>query len=183
MKKTLISLFILLLEFCLVGCVDNPKGPVTQDPYGQYDSTRLYSKCPMFATQEVIDDKLKFTFTYAFKDGVNSCVVSLEDIVCDYTLQLLFNAPVDDAVLKENYVALYFIRIEPVLTESLRDVSYTDLEIKDGKVDVALTYNKYTDEGFAAIMRIEGLILVPKDWVESLDQATNFEVNFTKINK
>ena len=183
MKKILVSLFLLVFGLCLAGCVDNPNGPGTQDPYGEYDSTRLYSKYPMFATQEVIDDKLKFTFTYAFKAGVNSCVVGLEDIVCDSTLQELFNAPVDDAVLKEEYVALFFVRYEGVLDERLRDVTYSALEIINGEINVSITYKEYITEGDDAVMSIEELILVPKGWTTSLNQISNFKVNYNVTNE
>ena len=183
MKKILVSIFLLVFGLCLTGCVDNPNGPGTQDPYGEYDSTRLYSQYPMFATQEVIEDKLKFTFTYAFKDGVNSCVVGLEDIVCDSTLQELFNAPVDDAALKEEYVALFFVRYEGILDERLRDVTYSDLEIINGEINVSITYKEYITEGDDAIMSIEELILVPKGWTTSLNQISNFKVNYNVTNE
>ena len=183
MKKILVSLFLLVFGLCLVGCVDNHNGPGSQDPYGEYDSTRLYSKYPMFTTQEVIDDKLKFTFIYAFKDGVNSCVVGLEDIVCDSTLQELFNAPVDDAVLKEEYVALFFVRYEGILDERLRDVTYSDLEIINGEINVSITYNEYITESDDAVMSIEELILVPKGWTASLNQISNFTVNYNVTNE
>lgn len=183
MKKILVSLFLLVLGLCLVGCVDTPNGPGTQDPYGKYDSTRLYSKYPMYATQEVIDDKLKFTFTDAFKEGVNSCVVGLEDIVCDSTLQELFNAPVDDAVLKEEYVALFFIRFEGIWDKRLRDVTYSDLEIINGEINVSITYKEYITLGVEAIMSIEELILIPKEWTSSLNQTSNFKVNYNVTNE
>ena len=183
MKKILVSMFLLVFALCMVGCVDTPNGPGTQDPYGEYDSTRLYSKYPMYATQEVIDDKLKFTFTYAFKDGVNSCVVGLEDIVCDSTLQELFNAPVDDAVLKEEYVALFFIRFEGIRDKRLRDVTYSDLEIINGEINVSITYKEYITLGAEAIMSIEELILIPKEWTSSLNQTSNFKVNYNVINE
>ena len=183
MKKILVGMFLLIVGLYLAGCVDNPNGPGTQDPYGEYDSTRLYSKYPMFATQEVIDDKLKFTFTYAFKDGVNSCVVGLEDIVYDSTLQELFNSPFDDSVLKEEYVALFFVRYEGILDERLRDVTYSDLEIINGEINVSITYNEYITEGDEAVMSIEELILVPKGWTTSLNQISNFKVNYNVTNE
>ena len=183
MKKVLVSMFLLVFGLCLAGCVDTPNGPGTQDPYGEYDSTSLYSKYPMYATQEVIEDKLKFTFTYAFKVGVNSCIVGLEDIVCDSTLQELFNAPVDDAVLKEEYVALFFVRYEGILDERLRDVTYSDLEIINGEINVSITYNEYITEGDDAVMIIEELILVPKGWTTSLNQISNFKVNYNVTNE
>jgi hypothetical protein len=183
MKKVLVSMFLLVFGLCLAGCVDTPNGPGTQDPYGEYDSTRLYSNYPMYATQEVIDDKLKFTFTYAFKDGVNSCVVGLEDIVCDSTLQELFRAPVDDAVLKEEYVALFFVRYEGIWDERLRDVTYSALEIINGEINVSITYKEYITEGDSAIMSIEELILIPKEWTSSLNQTSNFKVNYNVTNE
>ena len=183
MKKVLVSMFLLVFGLCLAGCVDTPNGPGTQDPYGEYDSTRLYSNYPMYATQEVIEDKLKFTFTYAFKDGVNSCVVGLEDIVCDSTLQELFRAPVDDGVLKEEYVALFFVRYEGIWDERLRDVDYSALEIINGEINVSITYKEYITEGDSAIMSIEELILIPKDWTSSLKQTSNFKVNYNVTNE
>ena len=33
MKKILVSMFLLLFGLCLVGCVDIPNGPGTQDLY------------------------------------------------------------------------------------------------------------------------------------------------------
>lgn len=151
--------------------------------YGEYDNTRLYSKYPMYATQEVVDDNLKFTFTYAFKVGVNSCVVSLDDIVSDLTLQELFNAPVSDDVLKEDYVALFFVRYEGISDERLRDVTYSDLEIINGEINVSITYKEYITEGDTAIMSIEELILIPKEWTASLNQISNFKVNYKVTNK
>ena len=183
MKKILVSMFLFIFGLFLAGCVDNPNGPGTQDPYGEYDSTRLYSQYPMFATQEVIDDKLKFTFTYAFKDGVNSCVVGLEDIVCDSTLQELFNAHVDYAVLKEEYVDLFFVRYEGILDERLRDVDYSALEIINGEINVSITYKEYITEGDSALMSIQELILVPKGWTTSLNQISNFKVNYNVTNE
>ena len=60
----------------------------------------------------------------------------------DSTLQELFNASVDDAVLKEEYVALFFVRYEGILDERLRDVTYSALEIINGEINVSITYKE-----------------------------------------
>ena len=38
MKKILVSVFLLVFVLCLVGCVDTPNGPGTEDPYGPQES-------------------------------------------------------------------------------------------------------------------------------------------------
>ena len=75
MKKIIYSIFVFLFMFSLVGCLNktkepnnpnenNPndpdkKGPGTTDPYGEYDSSRLYSLYPYYTTQERGDKKFE----------------------------------------------------------------------------------------------------------------------------
>ena len=43
MKKILVSLFLLIFSLCLVGCVDTPNGPGSEQPVGEYDNNKLYN--------------------------------------------------------------------------------------------------------------------------------------------
>lgn len=48
---------------------------------------------------------------------------------------------------------------------------------------VSITYKEYITEGDDAIMSIEELILVPKGWTTSLNQISNFKVNYNATNE
>lgn len=129
-----------------------------------------YIETPLFATRKF------FEFSVTFKDGVKSSVVGLDNIVTN-SLQELFNTSYSNEYLIDNYVALYFERIEPISSNQLDDIIYTELFIENGEVYVTKHYKIDQLEGDSAVSYYSELILIPKTWVEKLDSPSNFKVN------
>lgn len=184
MKKILFSMFLLVFGSCLVGCVDTPNGPGSAQPLGEYDNNKLYSMYPLFVSQNQYGSK--FEINHTFKTGIFSTVEDLEDIKCE-SLSNLFNWKFSEEYLKENFVALYFKRVEGKWNQSLSDVSYYDLFIESGQIYVTISYDDYQEEGDSVISYFHELILIPKEWQQKLSKTSNFEVNynveFNNLNK
>ena len=184
MKKILFSMFLLVFGSCLVGCVDTPNGPGSAQPLGEYDNNRLYSMYPLFVSQNQYGSK--FEINHTFETGIFSTVEDLEDIKCE-SLSNLFNWKFSEEYLKENFVALYFKRVEGKWNQSLSDVSYYDLFIESGQIYVTISYDDYQEEGDSVISYFHELILIPKEWQQKLSKTSNFEVNynveFNNLNK
>ena len=175
MKKLLFSMFLLVFGLCLVGCVDTPNGPGSEQPVGEYDNNRLYSMYPLFVSQD--QHSSKFEINHTFEDGIFSTVEDLEDIECE-SLSSLFDCNYSDEYLKENFVALYFERVEGMWNESLCNVSYYDLFIENGQIYVTKSYDDYENMGDDVIAHFSELILIPKEWQQKLSKTSNFEVNY-----
>lgn len=184
MRKILVSLFLLVFGLCLVGCVDTPNGPGSEQPLGEYDNNKLYSMYPLFVSQNLHGSK--FEINHTFKTGIFSTVEDLEDIKCE-SLSNLFNCNFSEGYLKENFVALYFERVEGKWNKSLSDVSYYDFFIESGQIYVTISYDDYQEEGDSVISYFHELILIPKEWQQKLSKTSNFEVNynveFNNLNK
>ena len=175
MKKILVSLFLLIFSLCLVGCVDTPNGPGSEQPVGEYDNNKLYSMYPLFVSKDQYSSK--FEINHTFEDGIFSTVEDLEDIECE-SLSSLFDCNYSDEYLKENFVALYFKRVQGMWNESLCNVSYYDLFIENGEIYVTKSYDDYQEEGDSVISYFHELILIPKEWQQKLSKISNFEVNY-----
>lgn len=175
MKKILVSMFLLVFGLCLVGCVDTPNGPGSEQPVGEYDDDRLYSMYPFFVSQDQYGSK--FEINHTFETGIFSTVEVLEDIKCE-SLSSLFNCNFSEEYLKENFVALYFQRVEGMWNEGLCDISYYDLFIENGQIYVTISYDDYQEEGDSVISYFHELILIPKEWQQKLSKTSNFEVNY-----
>ena len=175
MKKIFVSIFLLVFTLCLVGCVDTPNGPGSAQPLGEYDNNKLYSMYPLFVSQNQYGSK--FEINHTFETGIFSTVEDLEDIKCE-SLSNLFNCKFSDEYLKENFVALYFQRVEGMWNEGLSDVSYYDLFIESGQIYVTISYDDYQEEGDSVISYFRELILIPKEWQQKLSKTSNFEVNY-----
>lgn len=175
MKKILVSMFLLVFGLCLVGCVDTPNGPGSEQPLGEYDNNKLYSMYPLFVSQNQYGSK--FEINHTFKTGIFSTVEDLEDIKCE-SLSNLFNWKFSEEYLKENFVALYFQRVEGMWNEGLCDISYYDLFIENGQIYVTISYDDYQEEGDSVISYFHELILIPKEWQQKLSKTNNFEVNY-----
>ena len=184
MKKILVSIFLLVFGLCLVSCVNTPNGPGSAQPLGEYDNNKLYSMYPLFVSQNQYGSK--FEINHTFKTGIFSTVEDLEDIKCE-SLSNLFNWKFSEEYLKENFVALYFKRVEGKWNQSLSDVSYYDLFIESGQIYVTISYDDYQEEGDSVISYFHELILIPKEWQQKLSKTSNFEVNynveFNNLNK
>jgi len=175
MKKIFVSIFLLVFGLCLVGCVDAPKGPGSAQPLGEYDNNKLYSMYPLFVSQNQYGSK--FEINHTFETGIFSTVEDLGDIKCE-SLSNLFNWKFSEEYLKENFVALYFERVEGMWNKSLSDVSYYDLFIESGQIYVTISYDDYQEEGDSVISYFHELILIPKEWQQKLSKTSNFEVNY-----
>ena len=175
MKKILVSMFLLVFGLFLVGCVDTPNGPGSEQPVGEYDDDRLYSMYPFFVSQEQYGSK--FEINHTFKTGIFSTVEVLEDIKCE-SLSSLFNYNFSEEYLKENFVALYFQRVEGMWNEGLCDISYYDLFIENGQIYVTISYDDYQEEGDSVISYFHELILIPREWQQKLYKTSNFEINY-----
>ena len=175
MKKILVSMFLLVFGLCLVGCVDTPNGPGSAQPLGEYDNNKLYSMYPLFVSQNQYGSK--FEINHTFETGIFSTVEDLEDIKCE-SLSNLFNWKFSEEYLKENFVALYFQRVEGMWNEGLCDISYYDLFIENGQIYVTISYDDYQEEGDSVISYFRELILIPKEWQQKLSKTSNFEVNY-----
>lgn len=175
MKKIFVSIFLLVFGLCLVGCVDTPNGPGSEQPVGEYDNNKLYSMYPLFVSQDQYGSK--FEINHTFKTGIFSTVEDLEDIKCE-SLSNLFNWKFSEEYLKENFVALYFQRVEGMWNEGLCDISYYDLFIENGQIYVTKSYDDYQEEGDSVISYFHELILIPKEWQQKLSKTSNFEVNY-----
>jgi hypothetical protein len=175
MKKILVSMFLLVFGLCLVGCVDTPNGPGSAQPVGEYDNYKLYSMYPLFVSQDQYSSK--FEINHTFEDGIFSTVEDLEDIECE-SLSSLFDCNYSDEYLKENFVALYFERVEGMWNESLCNVSYYDLFIEKGRIYVTISYDDYENMGDAVIAHFSELILIPKEWQQKLSKTSNFAINY-----
>ena len=161
MKKILVSLFLLIFSLCLVGCVDTPNGPGSTQPVGEYDNYKLYSMYPLFVSQDQYSSQFEINHTIEY--GIFSTVEDLEDIECE-SLSSLFDCNYSDEYLKENFVALYFERVEGMWNEGLCDISYYDLFIENGQIYVTISYDDYQEEGDSVISYFHELILIPKEW-------------------
>ena len=175
MKKSLVLIILFLMSILIVGCVNTPNGPDTSQPYGYYNNETMYSMYPYYVSSRFSDSK--FEFNHTFEDGVHSTVESLEDIKCE-SLSKLFNANCSDEYLKENFVALYFERVEGMWNESLCNVSYYDLFIENGQIYVTKSYDDYENMGDDVIAHFSELILIPKEWQQKISKTSNFEVNY-----
>ena len=175
MKKILVSLFLLILSLCLVGCVDTPNGPGSEQPVGEYDNNKLYSMYPLFVSQDQYSSKFEINHTIEY--GIFSTVEDLEDIKCE-SLSSLFDCNYNDEYLKENFVALYFERVEGMWNESLCNVSYYDLFIENGQIYVTISYDDYENMGDDVIAHFSELILIPKEWQQKLSKTSNFAINY-----
>lgn len=175
MKKIFVSIFLLVFGLCLVGCVDTPKETDSAQPLGEYDNNKLYSMYPLFVSQNQYGSK--FEINHTFETGIFSTVEDLEDIKCE-SLSNLFNWKFSEEYLKENFVALYFQRVEGMWNEGLCDISYYDLFIENGQIYVTKSYDDYQEEGDSVISYFHELILIPKEWQQKLSKTSNFEVNY-----
>ena len=175
MKKILVSLFLLIFSLCLVGCVDTPNGPSSEQPVGEYDNNKLYSMYPLFVSQDQYSSKFEINHTIEY--GIFSTVEDLEDIKCE-SLSSLFDCNYNDEYLKENFVALYFERVEGMWNESLCNVSYYDLFIENGQIYVTISYDDYENMGDDVIAHFSELILIPKEWQRKLSKTSNFAINY-----
>ena len=175
MKKILVSLFLLIFSLCLVGCVDTPNGPGSEQPVGEYDNNKLYSMYPLFVSQDQYSSKFEINHTIEY--GIFSTVEDLEDIKCE-SLSSLFDCNYNDEYLKENFVALYFERVEGMWNESLCNVSYYDLFIENGQIYVTISYDDYENMGDDVIAHFSELILIPKEWQQKLSKTSNFAINY-----
>ena len=175
MKKILVSMFLLVFGLCLVGCVDTPNGPGSEQPLGDYDNNRLYSMYPFFVSQDQHGSKFKINHT--FECGLFSTIEDLEDIKCE-SLSNLFNCDLSDEYLKENFVALYFKRVEKMWNQSLCDVSYYDLFIESGQIYVTVSYEDYQETGDSVVSEFHELILIPKEWQQKLSIVSNYEIKY-----
>ena len=99
---------------------------------------------PLFVSQSQYGSK--FEINHTFKTGIFSIFEDLEDIKCE-SLSNLFNCKFSEEYLKENFVALYFERVEGKWNKSLSDVSYYDLFIESGQIYVTISYDDYQEEG------------------------------------
>ena len=175
MKKILVSLFLLIFSLCLLGCVDTPNGPSSEQPVGEYDNNKLYSMYPLFVSQDQYSSKFEINHTIEY--GIFSTVEDLEDIKCE-SLSSLFDCNYNDEYLKENFVALYFERVEGMWNESLCNVSYYDLFIENGQIYVTISYDDYENMGDDVIAHFSELILIPKEWQQKLSKTSNFAINY-----
>ena len=175
MKKILVSLFLLIFSLCLVGCVDTPNGPGSEQPVGEYDNNKLYSMYPLFVSQDQYSSKFEINHTIEYE--IFSTVEDLEDIKCE-SLSSLFDCNYNDEYLKENFVALYFERVEGMWNESLCNVSYYDLFIENGQIYVTISYDDYENMGDDVIAHFSELILIPKEWQQKLSKTSNFAINY-----
>ena len=178
MKKALISLFLVLFTLCLSGCDITPKGPGSEQPYGDYDNEKLYSMYPLYALQG--EDGPKFGINHTFKDGVFSSIEDLEYIKCE-SLASLFNCHFTDEYLKENFKALFFTREEAFGNKSLSNVSYYDLFIENGQIYVTLSYNDYQEVEEETTKCFSELILIPKEWESKITKTSNYEINYNVV--
>ena len=130
---------------------------------------------PLFVSQNQYGSK--FEINHTFETGIFSTVEDLEDIKCE-SLSNLFNCKFSEEYLKDNFVALYFQRVEGMWNEGLSDVSYYDLFIESGQIYVTISYDDYQEEGDSVISYFRELILIPKEWQQKLSKTSNFEVNY-----
>lgn len=175
MKKILVSIFLLVFGLCLVGCVDTPNGPGSEQPRGDYDNSKLYSMYPLYVSQDEYGSK--FEIKHTFKLGIFSTIEDLEDIKCE-NLPSLFNCDFSEEYLKENFVALYFKRVERMWNESLCNVNYYDLFIENGQIYVTISYDDYQETGDAVVSGFHELILIPKEWKNEINKTSNYEINY-----
>ena len=181
-KYLLLAISLFVLTSCNNIKIDDPNGPITTDPYGTYDSTKLFSTSPYFVTQDTrIKDK-KFEVILP-KDHLensrmyNSSIIDLIYVECD-NLSELFSCHLSEEYLISNYKALYFIREEPIDTDVLEHILYSDLFIENGKIYVTVNYLR-SGIGGEALSYYEDIILIPNEWVNSV---LNLEINFNIKN-
>lgn len=130
----------------------------------------FYIETPLYASEKF------FEFKIPFKTGVKSSIVELDCIVTN-SLQELFDTSYSDEYLIDNYVALYFERMEPIISNQLDDISYTELFIENGEIYVTRHYNSNQFVGDSALSNYYELILIPKAWTKILKLPSNFNVN------
>ena len=114
MKKILVSLFLLVLGLCLVGCVDTPNGPGSEDPYVPQESW------PDDPLQIVRNDDGKIVFSAIALTG-DSCDIKYTDLNKNKTI---------DA--KNKNEIFYYLREILYERESVYDYTncYMDYSIK-----------------------------------------------------
>ena len=138
----------------------------------------LYLENILFATGRY------FELNTTIKDGINSVVLSIDDIISD-SYQELFNTNLSNEYLIENYAVLYFIREEGMTSSLLDNVTYSKLFIENGKVYVTRTYDiDGPFVGDAAFSYYTDMILIPKEWTKYLNSPSNFDicVNINDLN-
>lgn len=151
-----------------------------------YDVKKCYSMSPFYATQEYSTNNKKFSVEESIPGVVGKPldnflriprVIDLDSIKCD-SLQELFKSQYSEQYLKENYKALWFIRLEPVTTNVLEEIEYNDLFIENKRVYVTINY-KSQGVGGEAFSYYEDLILIPNEWEEKIGKS---EINFNLKN-
>lgn len=187
MKTIMVCIFVLGFVLCLVGCTDALNGPHIIEPYGEYSIDELYSNCPYQVTQEY-DTKNKKFEVEASIPGVTGepltdflkipRIISLDNIKCD-SYKELFNANVSDQYLKENYKALWFMRVENITADVLEDIVYLHLFVENYRVYVTINYNASVEFAGDAISYYEDLILIPNEWEEKIGKS---KINFNLYN-
>lgn len=166
MKLCLLAIIMTLIsscEFIISSSSSMVKTTNSNNSSNNYNENKVY-----FVSANEIEFKIELNSNISF--------IEYDDINVEHFNQL-FNINLSDEDIKREYDILYYLRIEPVISSELDNVTYTDLYVENGELYVTRNYQVTRNfVGDTALSYYRELFLIPKEYKDVLDTELNLNV-------
>lgn len=169
MKLCLLIMTMTLISSCefIVSSSSNQKTTISNCCSNNSSNTYNENKVHFVSANEI-----------EFKIELNSNIsfIEYDDINVEHFNQL-FNIDLSDEDIKRDYDILYYLRIEPVISNALDNVTYTNLYVENGELYVTRNYEVTRNfVGDSALSYYRELFLIPKQYKDALEDELSLNV-------